>query len=94
MRRARLAIANFLSIARRLPKCPFREACFGATPKPARETRALPQARVFARLLCAFFERSRFTAQIGENFASEMQRAGDQDRIWLRARKHQRVANG
>ncbi len=30
-------------------------------------------ARVFARLLGAFFERSRFTAQIGENFASEMQ---------------------
>ena len=31
------------------------------------------QARVFARLLHAFFERSGFTAQIGENFSSEMQ---------------------
>jgi hypothetical protein len=89
-----LASANFLSIARRPPKWPVREACFGATPKPARETRALPQARVFARLLCAFFERSRFTAQIGENFTSEMQRAGNQDRIWFRARKYQRLANG
>ena len=43
--------------------------------------------------LCAFFERGAFAAQIGESFASEMKRAGDQDRIWLRTGKHQRVAN-
>ena len=41
--RARLAIANFSCCA--LPQSTihvFRKACFGATPKPARETRALP----------------------------------------------------
>jgi hypothetical protein len=31
--------------------------------------------------------------QVRQNFASEMQRARDQDRIWLRTGKHQRVAN-
>ena len=68
-----LAIANFLSIVRPLLKCRFKKANFGATPEPARETRALPRRGFSLGLLCAFFERSRFTAQIGENFASEMQ---------------------
>ena len=68
-----LAIANFLSTVRRLPRPRFKKACFGATPKQARETRALPQSRFSRHSLRAFFERSWFTAQIRENFASEMQ---------------------
>ena len=39
-------------------------------------------------LLRAFFERGGFAAQMREDFASEMQRAGDQNRIRVRARKH------
>ena len=45
-------------------------------------------------LLRAFFKRGWFAAQMRQNFAGEMQRAGDQDRIWIRPGKHQRVANG
>jgi hypothetical protein len=88
-----LVIAYFVSIARRLPKCRFKKACFGGTPKPARETRALPMRGFSRGLLDALFERSRFTMEVRQNFASEMQRAGDQDRIWLGAGKHQCVAN-
>ena len=89
-----LAIANFVSIARRLPKWRFKKACFGATPKPARETGALPRRGFSRGLLDALFKGGGFAAQVRQNFAGEMQRAGDQDRIWLLTRKHQRVANG
>jgi hypothetical protein len=65
-----------------------------ATASVARQAKRLPYKNDSRSLLCAFFERRRFTAQIGENFAGEMQRAGDQDRIRFRPRKHQRVANG
>ena len=44
-------------------------------------------------LLRAFFERGGFAAQMGENFAGEMERAGDQDRIRFRARKLDSAAN-
>ena len=64
-----VAIANFLSIARRLAKRPFREACFGTTPNQQASACA---TRIFARLLCAFLESGRFAAQMRENFAGEM----------------------
>jgi len=47
---------------------------------PAGEAPALQIAS-----LRAFFERGGLTAQVRQNFASEMQRAGYQDRIWFRA---------
>ena len=56
---------------RRLPICPLGKPV-SARRRNQRETRALPRPG-FRRLLCAFFERGGFTAQIGENFASEMQ---------------------
>ena len=39
----------------------------------ARQAKRLPYKMIREASLCAFFERSRFTAQIGQNFASEMQ---------------------
>src|SRR5438270_13324946 len=44
--------------------------------------------------LCAFFECCGFALQMGKNFAGEMKRPGDQDRIWFCARVHQSVING
>jgi hypothetical protein len=64
------------------------------TRSPARETRALPRPPRSRDSLRAFFERGRLTTQVRQNFASEMQRAGDQDRILLLTCKHQCVANG
>ena len=46
-----LAIAYFVSIARRLPKCRFKKACFGATPKPSTRDACAAQARVFALII-------------------------------------------
>jgi len=43
--------------------------------------------------LRAFFEGRGFAAQVRENFAGEMKRARDQNRIWLRACKRQRIVN-
>src|SRR5262245_56033455 len=43
--------------------------------------------------LRAFFESSGFAAEMRQDFADEVQRAGDQDRIGVRTCKHQRVAN-
>ena len=44
--RARLAIANFSGpVELHATFQLFREDCFGATPKPARETHALPERR-------------------------------------------------
>lgn len=65
-----------------------------ATASGCPAAKRLPYKMIREASLCAFFERSRFTAQIGENFAREMQRASDQDRIWLLTRKHQCVVNG
>src|SRR5438876_10050182 len=41
--------------------------------------------------LRAFFECRGFAAQVGENFAGEMKRARDQNRIWLCACRRQRM---
>jgi hypothetical protein len=44
-----------------------KKDCFGVTPKPARETHALPKSArpaVAPYLLRAFFEGRRFTAQV------------------------------
>src|SRR6266478_2119750 len=43
--------------------------------------------------LRAFFEGRGFAAQVRENFAGEMKRARDQNRIWLRACKRQRIVS-
>ena len=37
-----LAVANFLTATQPVKILALEKACFGATPKPARETRALP----------------------------------------------------
>ena len=65
-----LAIAIFVSIARRLPKCRFKKGCFDATPKPARETRALPRRGFSRGLLDAC---GGFAVQVRQNLAGEMQ---------------------
>jgi hypothetical protein len=44
-------------------------------------------------LLGAFFERGGLTAQVRQNFTGEMERTRYQDRIRLRARKDQCIAN-
>jgi hypothetical protein len=56
-------------------KIRFKKVRFGATPKPARETRALPRHARFrlAQLLCALFEARGLAAQMGNNFAGEVE---------------------
>ena len=41
--RARLAIADFLNDAALISGAPISQVRFGGTPKPGRETRALPE---------------------------------------------------
>ena len=42
-----LAVANFLTATQPVKILALEKACFGATPKPARETRAFPRESPF-----------------------------------------------
>src|SRR6266576_159678 len=65
-----------------------------ATASVARQAKRLPyKFYPECDLLRAFFERSWFTTQMRENFAGEMERTGNEDRIRLRVPKYQRIAN-
>jgi hypothetical protein len=80
-----LAIANFSSAMQRSLNLMLRKVPFGATPK-VRAGRAYHARRMHYpepahHLLRAFFEGAGFAAQMGERFAGEMQRAGDENRI-------------
>ena len=44
--------------------------------------------------LRAFFEGTWFTAEVSENFAGEMKRAGDQNRSWFRTGEIERFTDG
>ena len=65
-----------------------------ATASVARQAKRLPyKFYPECDLLRAFFERSRFAAQVREGFAGEMQRAGDQNWIWIGACTVKRFAD-
>jgi hypothetical protein len=68
-----LALANFSQRNACTENLVLRKACFGATPKPTRETRALPTGRPSRESLRAFFEGGWFAAKMCDNFADEMQ---------------------
>ena len=64
--------------------CFMKRGQDGARPstRAARErTRGSESLRCATRLLQAFLKRGRFAAEEGERFASEMERAGDEDEL-------------
>src|SRR5438874_198337 len=72
---------------------PLRRSDFVACRTDRAEGEAPPLQIIPEASLGAFFECCGFAAQVGENFAGEMKRARDQNRIWLCACKRQRIAN-
>ena len=66
-----LAIANFSQLSGDYRNAALRKL-FRRDAETSTRDACATQARVFARLLRAFFERSGFAAQVRENFAGKM----------------------
>src|SRR6266446_6643972 len=94
---ARVSPSRTFLAPRNDQKSRFKESLFRrdteTNTRDACATREGRGQRPRLQLLRAFFEGGGFATQMGENFAGKMERAGDQNRIWIRPRKHQCFTN-